>query len=80
LAVIPTRDDEISRLSWWASEYLRTRATGVASTLKYKRQDLAHFIEWFVWALGVDEVRRWNSAVSNAYVSFLDAELIPEGS
>ena len=28
--------------------------------------------------MGRDDVRRWNTAVSNAYVSFLDSETIPE--
>lgn len=71
--------DDFSRLSWWAAEYLRARATGAASTLAYKRQDLAHFIGWFTWAFGRDEVRRRNTAVSNAYVQFLEGETIPEG-
>lgn len=79
LSLLDNSNREIESLSWWAGEYLRTRATGAASTLRYKLQDLGHFVEWFVWAMGRDEVRRWNTAVSNAYISFLDSETVPEG-
>ncbi len=60
------------------SAYLSSRATGVQSTLRYKRDDLGHFVDWYVWALGLDDVRRWNIAVSNAYVQALDSEIIAE--
>jgi hypothetical protein len=70
--------DEFTKLTWWVSAYLTSRATGVPSTLRYKHEDLTHFADWFVWALGVDDVRRWNIAVSNAYVHALDSEVIAD--
>lgn len=37
-----------------------------------------HFVDWYVWAFGLDDVRRWNIAVSNAYVQALDSEIIAD--
>jgi hypothetical protein len=77
--LVISRTYDPTRLVRWASEYLRTRATGAESTLRYKHQDLAHFIQWFADAFRRDDLRRLNTAVSNVYVQALDSETIPEG-
>lgn len=76
--------DERDTLRWWMEQYLTTYPTGTLSTLRAKKADLEHFLQFCQWVFGehdttaldtvVPLVYRWNRATSNAYLLYLDRE------
>lgn len=69
-------EDDRRSLGKWIVRYLTTYATGVPATLRYKKEDLALFYGWFVWAFGSDDISRWNRASTNAFVQTLSRETV----
>ncbi len=78
LQVIPDKNWELAEvvedrgsLAWWMGRYLLEYASGTPSTLRFKREDLGIFLEFFCAVKSNDRVHGWSRATTNLYLQSL---------
>lgn len=65
-------------LLWWISKYFLEYATGAPATLKYKAQDLKHFLIWFGNFFDHDNIISFSQAAANQYITYLSKETVTQ--
>jgi hypothetical protein len=71
-------EENRNSLFWWITKYFLEYAAGAPSTLKYKAQDLKHFLIGFGNFFDHDNIVSFSQAAANQYITYLSKETVTE--